>query len=109
MPGRLSVSRTFGDLEAKIEKYGGNPKVVIATPEIKSFKVSEDHDFIGLASDGIYDKINNKEFIKCVWNSLSDGKQNDTHQQIGRGVEYILKNSLLRKTLDNVTVVLVAF
>ena len=109
MPGRLSVSRTFGDLEAKIEKYGGNPNVVIAVPEIKSFKVSPDHDFIGLASDGIYDKINNKEFIQCVWNSVSDGKKVDAHQQIGKGVEYILKNSLLRKTLDNVTVVLVAF
>ena len=34
-PGRLSVSRTFGDIEAKFEKFGGNPKVVIAEPEIK--------------------------------------------------------------------------
>ena len=109
MPGRLSVSRTFGDLEAKIEKYGGNPLVVIATPEIKSFRVTDDLDFLGLASDGIYDKINNKEFIKCVWNAIHDSRQSDAHQQIGRGVEYILKNSLLRKTLDNVTVVLVAF
>ena len=24
-PGRLSVSRTFGDIEAKRVKYGGNP------------------------------------------------------------------------------------
>jgi protein phosphatase PTC2/3 len=30
LPGRLSVSRTFGDPHAKIELYGGNPKVVIA-------------------------------------------------------------------------------
>lgn len=37
LPGRLSVSRTFGDAEAKIEYKGGNPKVVIAEPEIKSF------------------------------------------------------------------------
>jgi hypothetical protein len=27
----------------------------------------------------------------------------------GMGVEYIIKNSLLRKSLDNVTVVLIAF
>ena len=27
----------------------------------------------------------------------------------GLGVEYILKNSLLRRTLDNVTVVLISF
>jgi len=39
LPGRLSVSRTFGDIEAKKPKYGGNPKVIVAEPEIKAFKV----------------------------------------------------------------------
>ena len=40
-PGRLSVSRTFGDIEAKMEKYGGNPKVVNAEPEIETFVIDE--------------------------------------------------------------------
>ena len=40
-PGRLSVSRTFGDIEAKRSKYGGNPRCVIATPDIKVFKVED--------------------------------------------------------------------
>ena len=34
LPGRLSVSRTFGDIEAKMEKFGGLAGVVIAEPEI---------------------------------------------------------------------------
>lgn len=38
-PGWLSVSRTFGDIEAKKQKYGGNMKCVIAEPEIKAFQV----------------------------------------------------------------------
>lgn len=29
------VCRTIGDIEAKLVKYGGNPNVVIAEPEIK--------------------------------------------------------------------------
>jgi protein phosphatase 2C family protein 2/3 len=37
LPGRLSVSRTFGDSEAKLEYKGGNSKVVVAEPEIKVF------------------------------------------------------------------------
>jgi len=37
LPGRLSVSRTFGDIEAKLERLGGKPGVVIAQPEIASF------------------------------------------------------------------------
>jgi protein phosphatase 2C family protein 2/3 len=34
LPGRLSVTRAFGDIEAKLEKFGGNSGVVIAEPEI---------------------------------------------------------------------------
>ena len=74
LPGRLSVSRTFGDVEAKMIKYGGNPNVVIATPEIKSFRITKDHDFIVLGCDGIFDKLSNQEAIKCVWNSVIDNK-----------------------------------
>jgi serine/threonine protein phosphatase PrpC len=45
-PGRLSVSRTFGDIEAKYPAYGGNPKVVIAVPEISKFTISPNFDFL---------------------------------------------------------------
>ena len=47
-PGRLSVSRTVGDAEAKLLKYKGNPKVVIAEPDIFSFNIEKEHDFIFL-------------------------------------------------------------
>jgi serine/threonine protein phosphatase PrpC len=48
--------------------------VVIPTPEIKSFKIVKEHDFIVLACDGIFDKMNNKDTIQCVWNSVKDNK-----------------------------------
>ena len=44
------MCRTFGDLDAKVEKRGGNPNVVIAIPEIKSFRITDEHDFIVIAS-----------------------------------------------------------
>jgi protein phosphatase 2C family protein 2/3 len=107
------VSRTFGDAEAKLSKHGGNPNVVISTPEIKAFRITKEHDFIIMGCDGIFDKLSNKEAVQCVWNSVKDNKQmgfaNNVHKQSGMGVEYILKNSLLRRTLDNVTVVIIAF
>ena len=34
LPGRLSVTRSFGDIQAKLPIYGGNPNVLIAEPEI---------------------------------------------------------------------------
>jgi serine/threonine protein phosphatase PrpC len=48
MPGRLSVSRSFGDIEAKLTKLGGNPNVVTAVPDLVSFRIDESMDFIVL-------------------------------------------------------------
>ena len=117
MPGRLSVARTFGDPEAKILALGGNPNVVIHNPEIKSFQIKKDHDFIVLGCDGIFDKLNNTDTTMCVWKAAYDnkhhpsvkGRAQDVHQMCGMGVEYIIKNSLLRRSLDNVTIVVIAF
>ncbi len=66
-PGRLSVSRTFGDIEAKEPKYGGNPKVVIPTPDIRSFKIRNNYDFIIIACDGVFEKLNNTDVVSSVW------------------------------------------
>lgn len=58
------MSRTFGDIEAKREKFGGNPNVVIAVPDIKEFTIDDKMDFLLLGCDGIFDKISNAEVIK---------------------------------------------
>ena len=117
LPGRLSVCRSFGDPEAKIAALNGNPGVVIHNPDIKSFQIKKEHDFIVLGCDGIYDKLSNNDSILAVWKAALDnkshpsvrGKAQDVHKLCGMGVEYIIKNSLLRRSLDNVTVVIIAF
>ena len=63
LPGRLSVSRTIGDAEAKLPKYGGIPDVISAVPDIFCFKIDEDYDFLMLGCDGIFDKLDNAEII----------------------------------------------
>ena len=117
LPGRLSVARTFGDPEAKIPELNGNPRVVIHDPDVKSFQLKKEHDFIMMGCDGIFDKMSNEESIMAVWRAAHDnrhhpsvkGTAHDVHKLCGMGVEYILKNTLLRRSLDNVTVVLIAF
>ena len=88
--------------------------MVVCKPDIKAFKISKDHDFIILGCDGIFDKLTNEDCSICVWNSVTmDNKDQklaqNVHQQSGLGVESILKNSLYRQSLDNVTVVMIAF
>lgn len=108
MPGRLSVSRSFGDIEAKEERYGGNHKVLITVPDVKTFRVSDSYDFVLLACDGIFDKLSNKDAVSGVWQSFSVCSSN-INKQCGSGVDSVMKIALKRETLDNVTVVLVAF
>jgi protein phosphatase PTC2/3 len=65
------VCRTFGDVEAKMRRFGGNPNVVVCVPEIKAFKIEEnEHDFVILGCDGIFDRLDNKDCIQAVWNSV---------------------------------------
>ena len=66
-PGRLSVSRTIGDIEAKAEHLTGNPKIVISDPDITVVKLEKKHDFLVLACDGIFDKLDDKEAVHFVW------------------------------------------
>lgn len=70
-PGRLSVSRAFGDIEAKLLKYEGNPKVLIAEPDITAFRIKDTYDFMVIACDGIFDKLNNKDVVHLPWQSVA--------------------------------------
>eukprot|EP00357_Protocruzia_adherens_P036468 CAMPEP_0115009442 /NCGR_PEP_ID=MMETSP0216-20121206/22621_1 /TAXON_ID=223996 /ORGANISM="Protocruzia adherens, Strain Boccale" /LENGTH=166 /DNA_ID=CAMNT_0002377263 /DNA_START=315 /DNA_END=815 /DNA_ORIENTATION=+ len=62
-----------------------------------------------MASDGIFDKMSNKEVIQGVWTAVSDAHNLTIHQQAGLGVETVMKTALAKRTLDNITVVLIGF
>ena len=57
-PGRLSVSRAFGDVEAKMNMFGGNPRVLISKPDVQVLDLSQaDLDFIVVGCDGVFEKL----------------------------------------------------
>ena len=76
-PGRLSVSRTFGDIEAKLPKLDGNPNVVVAEPDITAFKITDKSkfDYIIIGCDGIFDKLDNKETVHLVWQNIVENQR----------------------------------
>ncbi|OAP10894.1 hypothetical protein AXX17_AT2G26100 [Arabidopsis thaliana] len=53
--GSLAVSRGIGDAQLK--------KWVIAEPETKISRIEHDHEFLILASDGLWDKVSNQEAV----------------------------------------------
>ena len=71
-PGRLSVSKTFGDIEAKRPKYGGNPNVIVCDPDIKSFRIQDNFDFIMIGCDGIFERLSNRDCVDQIWNTITE-------------------------------------
>ena len=131
-PGKLSVSRTVGDAEGKIEALGGNPNVIVPIPDIFFFDLEKDDvDFFILGCDGIYDQLYSKDVFKCAWmilnNNLELYKKNIFDTEIencfkgnygnkinmnttsGNIVDLILKASMIRKSFDNVTCLFISF
>jgi len=115
-PGNLSVSRTIGDIEAKLEKYGGNPNVIIPKPDIFIYDLNKDDvDFFILGCDGIFDQLSSDEVINCAWTVYNNNdnilvKQcKDIHQQSGIITDLIMKSALARKSFDNVTCLFISF
>ena len=95
---------------------------MVALPEIHQFKLQENsHDFIILCSDGVFDKFTTSELIQFVWKQF-DIKPNTViprdkkslvnmsiHEICGYMAELILKESMARESLDNLSVVFIAF
>ena len=113
-PGRLSVSRTIGDVEAKNVKFGGNPNVIIAEPEIYIYDLNRDNiDFFIMGCDGIFDQLSNKDVFDCAWMIFNNSHQmikdyNNIHTQCGKIVDFILKSAMVRKSFDNITCLIIA-
>jgi len=57
-----------------------------------------------------FDQLTDKEAAECVWMTLKEAtKAKNFHNQCGLSIDMIIKSSMIRKTLDNVTAVMIAF
>lgn len=52
--------------------------------------------------------MENPDISNCIWNSTAI-KESDVHKQSAVAVERLMKESLIQRTLDNITVVMVSF
>ena len=122
LPGRLSVSRTFGDIEAKHEKYGGKKGVIIPTPDVFEFELNNEFDFMVIGCDGIFDVLSNEDLFD-IWKSILEEKgmnvntfkkmeadnEIDIDKLCGDFAGLIIKSSLVKNSFDNVSCIVVVF
>ena len=113
LPGRLSVSRTFGDIQAKDENFGGNKTAIIALPDINEIELDEKYNFIVIGCDGIFDVLKNEELLECIQivlkeKNITDFKNVDMHQLCGDFAAMIIKSALAKDSFDNVSCIVIA-
>jgi protein phosphatase 2C family protein 2/3 len=102
-PGGLSLSRSIGDLTAKVEEFGGNPGVVVCDPEVVSFEVDPvDHLYLTLCSDGVLDRLSSREVARLGWSW-----QDSPHLFCKTAAEAIVSAALEAQTLDNVSAIVI--
>ena len=107
LPGRLSVSRTFGDIEAKDEKFGGMKNVVAALPDLTEIDLDDSFNFIIIGCDGIFDVLSNEDLMECVKIVLKEKKGLDKETLAGEIAGMIIKSSLAKDSFDNVSVIFI--
>jgi protein phosphatase 2C family protein 2/3 len=108
IPGKLKVSRAFGDLDAKDEEYGGNSKVLICEPDVRYLKIKIEHDFIALASAPLFGFVSGREIVEVVNKHLM-GNILDFGKCLLDAVKEILIEADSRGCDKNMTLIVIAF
>ena len=114
LPGRLSVSRTFGDIEAKDPKFGGMGGVVMALPDVTEFVLDDEFNFMVIGCDGIFDVLSSEEILECIKIVLKEKKveeinEDNIHELCGEFAGMIVKGAIAKDSSDNVSCIVVAF
>lgn len=70
--GNLALSRALGDFVfKKNEKKRPEEQIVTAMPDVEVREISDDHEFIVIACDGIWDVLSNEEVLEFVRNRIA--------------------------------------
>lgn len=57
----------------------------------------------------MFDKLSNDEIIKTIWNYKSNSDYKNIHEFLSKTTSNLMKEAMIKKSLDNITVVLVSF
>ena len=91
-------------------ELGGLKGTVSSEPCINILKIDERSDFILMGCDGIFDRLDNDKIFKKIWEYKKKGKSiNDIHSFCAQITDGIIKYSMEKDSVDNVSVVFIAF
>jgi len=109
-PSHLAVARTIGDIKAKDKYYGGLNGEIISTPDIYTYEISSNMDFIIIGCDGIFDNLSNEDIIDTAWfaiDNCSHERKYDIHLISLDICNMIIKNAMDKLSSDNLSVIVI--
>jgi serine/threonine protein phosphatase PrpC len=111
--GKLGVARGFGAYRYKHKENYGD-RLITVEPEVKTFQIDKQTEFLILATDGIWDKISNEEAIQFVRERLGDLATNTKFQEAKEKFVYdicieLVKEADTRKSTDNISCIIIVF
>ncbi|ESR60489.1 putative protein phosphatase 2C 58 [Citrus sinensis] len=89
--GQLAVARAFGDKSLKIH--------LSSEPDVKVEMITDDTEFIILASDGIWKVMTNQEAVDCI-KHVKDAKS---------AAKHLIEHAVSRKSKDDISCIVVKF
>lgn len=101
-----------------MRELGGIPGCVSCDPEIAIIDWDSDLDYVLLACDGVFDVLSNDEVNDIIWETINSYKSRYSkgrssmpakikEECLDNCVNNILKMSMIDKSEDNITVILV--
>ncbi len=105
----LAVSRSLGDLDFKEPR-----RFVESDPDVSKTKIRGDDSYVILASDGLFDVLSDEDAVACANEALglkgrgakmAFGSLAQAQAAAGAAADKLLRLSLGRGTVDNVTVI----
>jgi len=116
-PGGLLVTRAFGDFQAKMDKYGGLPNLILSSfDQVHHVKIDDNVEQIILASDGIWDAMSAGDVRVCVNRTALAEQGRPAGNIFSSLVHQLLQEAIIHpywarksSTPDNATAVLIHF
>jgi len=102
-PGGLLVTRSFGDLHAKIPEVGGCPGGVIhKSDDCVEVDVADDWLYFILASDGMWDAIDCKKLHQALKNERDDAEfDHGKGEEKKEKVQKVMTKGLVQLCVDS--------
>lgn len=105
--GSLAPSRAFGDFVYKQNtELGAKDQIVTANPDILIKEITDEHEFIVLASDGVWDVMGNQDVVEFVRKNLA--KKVEPVTICEQMINCCLSDNNFGPGSDNMTVVIIA-